>query len=742
MDLQAVTGQLFIVDGVVQTVSPENPIPGLLVQPAPSRAARSREKDLLFVHLTLSGSLEETAVLHQDILIIISKTFYKASGSVTAALRQAIVDANQFLLRHNLSHQGPQREGAITCSVFRQGELFTLQVGESLALLGRNFGIEQMPPKTPSHITPMGRSSGIDIRYYHHGLQAGDLLLLADPRMAHLPVSAYQPALVDTTIEPSLEELATLVGSDSARLVLVEFAGDVPYDLPETAVPVAGMVVAKTAVPQPRRDPQNPPLTTNERKPQPERPSPKRQEPVASLTEEKEEEQPNRVDVENHARRAGSKVALSLSVFTAWLVDLLARLHLSPDDTDDESKEINWLVPALIAITIPILIAIIVSSVYLQRGRLQHLSEVKTEMGEKIGLAEEATSDAQSRQLYNEILLLAQEANSELRPGDEQIAQMRRIARDGLDRLDTVTRLNADLFYEYQTEGTAINPVILRAGIEGGLYTLDIANGYVYEHETDESYLNATGDPAQIFFNGQAVGSHIVGSVVDMLWRAEGNVEDRPGLAMLDANGALLNFQPGYDNTFASPLDLASEWVTPTDIAFFDERLYILDPGAGLIWKYFPTETGYNANADDRTLDAFNEDPQLQTAVDFDIYSGDGGLVILYADGRIRYYDTRSGRIQWDESDLLAKGLGTPLANPTAVKIIGRGLNASIFVADAGNGRIVQISRPTGQVLAQYRATGPNGEELFNDITSFDVADTPLRILVTKDNTVYTTIQE
>ena len=747
MELQAVTGQLFIINGVVQEVTPEQPIPGLLVQPAPSRAARSREKDLLFVHLTLSGPFDETAVLYQDILIIISKTFYQANGSVTAALRKAIIEANQFLLRHNISHQGPQREGALSCTAFRQGELFTLQVGESSALLGRNFGIERMPPKEPDHLTPLGRSSGIDIRFYHHGLEAGDMLLLSDPRIAHLPTSAYQPTIVNTTVERGLEALANIVGPDSARLVLVEFIGDVPYDLPESAVPVAGMAAAQTAVPQPRRDPESAPITTtSERKPQPERDAPKRQEPVSPLDDNNEEVSSiipaiDREGVEHNARRAGSKIALSLSIFTAWLVDLLARLRPAPTDAQ-EGEEINWIIPALIAITIPILVALIVSSVYLQRGRVQRLSEVKAEMGQKIGLAEEATDDAAARQLYNEIFALAEEADTELRPGDEQVAQMRNIARAGIDRLDTVTRLTAQPFFQYETEGTNINPIILRQEIEGGVYTLDLANSYVYEHDTDESYLNPTGEPLQLFFNGQAIGTHVVGAVVDMLWQPNGVVDDNASLAMLDFNGALLNFQPGYDNTFAYPLDLASEWSTPTDIAFFSERLYILDPGVGVIWKYFPSETGFVANAGDRTLSVFNDDPQLASAIDFDIYSGDGGLVILYADGRIRYYDTRSGRIQWDENDLLTKGLGTPLLNPTAVKIVGRGLNASIFIADAGNGRIVQVSRPTGQVLAQYRATGPNGEELFNDITSFDVAETPLRIFVSKGDTVYGTIQE
>jgi len=243
-------------------------------------------------------------------------------------------------------------------------------------------------------------------------------------------------------------------------------------------------------------------------------------------------------------------------------------------------------------------------------------------------------------------------------------------------------------------------------------------------------------------FAGQAIGSHVAGKVIDIAWRPKGASVSREGLAMLDGNGALLTFQPGYDNTFAVPLDLSSEWRVPTDIATFDERLYILDPAAQVIWKYFPNGDDFLVQADDRVI-AFDEadDPELDKVIDFDIFAGDGSLLLLYEDGRVRYYDTRSGRIQWTEEALLKSGLNVPLRNPTAAKIVGRGLNASIFIADAGNGRIIQVSRPTGQVLAQYRATAPDGSELFRDISSFAVAETPLRIFVTKGDAVYTAVE-
>ncbi|MCA9953577.1 MAG: hypothetical protein KC434_02585 [Anaerolineales bacterium] len=740
-DLQAVTGQLYIVDGVMQTVDGTNAVPGILVQPPPNKANRSRNRDFLFAHLTLSGNPEETAVLAQDLLDLISHKFYAASGSLTAALRSAIMAANQTLLQRNLTSKETVREGGITCVVLRQGELFTLQAGETLALLGHNFGIERLPPKPLDHITPLGRTSGLDIRYAHHRLQSGDLLLLADPRISHLPTDNFSDALVDTDIESGLDALIDIVADESARLLMIEFNDDSLLDLPDVVQPRPreGQLVAPT--PQPRRNPEAapPPATSSERRPQPVReggPAPARDN-IRTMPAI------DRQQVETTARRAGSQAALGLSTFTAWLVDLLSRLRPPRTAVSTEEEEpVSWTWPTLIAILIPVLIAVIVSGVYLERGRVRRLSEIRTEMSQLISQADQVGGDSvQARQFYTDALALAVEAETEVRPGDETVAQLRDIARERLDELEDVTRLSARPYYEF-SEGTALTHVVLRDGFNGGIFILDKGNGLVYEYETDDTYLNPlTLEPQSRVFNGQAVGTQVVGSVIDMFWRPAGSAVSRDGLAMLDGGGALLTYQPNLGSTFAVPLDLASEWQAPIAIATFDERLYILDIGARVIWKYFPNGDDFTANADDRTI-VFNEDPELQQVIDFDIFSQDGGLVLLYRDGRIRYYDTRSGRLEWNESDVLANGLQTPLVAPTSVEIVGRGLNASIFVADPGSGRIVQISRPTGQVLAQYRATGPNGEELFSQISDFAIAETPLRVFVTTEKTLYLAVQE
>ena len=731
MELQAVTGQLYIVDGEVQA-APGTAVPGVLAQPAPAKAARGRERDFLLAHLTLTGQPEETAELAQELLNSISRRFYQSTGSVTAALRRAIIEINEALLRLNLSGSGIAHEGAVSCAVFRHGELFTLQAGEGLALLGHNFGIERLPPADPDRVTPLGRSSGIDFRYYHHRIQPGDMLLLADPRIAHLPPRAFTPALVDTEIELGLNELVDLIGADSARLLLVEFCEDVPVDLPEVAPPTRrpdqAPVTVQQATPLREREarPQSPIPAL---RPQPERPSSRTAvgQPIQA-----------RVDVEIAARKATSQAAMGLSRLTGWLAELLARLRPPPAPANEAPA--GWTIPVLLTLVIPVVVAVVVTSVYLERGRVQRLAEVKIQMTQDLALAEQAGDEAEARQHYSAVLVLAQEAETQLRPGDGDVARLRSQALAQLDRLDGVSRLAARPFHVYE-ESIDLRAVVLRESFEGGVYTLDGANNSIYYHETDESYLNATVEtPQRLLFGGQAIGSHVVGDIIDVMWRPQGRAVSRDGLAMLESNGALVTFYPNLADTRAVRLGLASEWVAPVAISSFDERLYVLDIGARQIWRYFPDGDGFVTNDSDRAL-AFTEDPGLEQAVDLGIYNEDGSLVLLYGDGRIRYYDTRSSRIQWDETTLLQNGLITPLVQPTAVEIVGRGLNSSIFVADAGGGRIVQISRG-GRVLAQYRATDESGLELFTGISDFAVAETPLRIFVTAGNTLYVATQE
>jgi hypothetical protein len=123
----------------------------------------------------------------------------------------------------------------------------------------------------------------------------------------------------------------------------------------------------------------------------------------------------------------------------------------------------------------------------------------------------------------------------------------------------------------------------------------------------------------------------------------------------------------------------------------------------------------------------------LGIAADAEIYDKDGSVILVYTDGSIRQYI--GDDLTWDQSRLADTGLDVPLVAPNRVKIIGDGFSSSVFVADPATARIIELG-PSGNVLAQYKATRDDGSELFADIVDFDVAPAlnELRIFVVSGN--------
>ncbi len=718
MQLHALSGQLHIVDGVEQDRAQ---IPGLLAQPAPSRSAHGRQREVLFVHLTLSGARSDSANLLHGLLQGISERYFSSSGSVTASLRKVIQETNNRLLQMNLGGSDAPREGAITCGVLHDDELYLVQSGESLALLGHNFGVERIPTRTPEHVTPLGRSSGLDFRYYHQRLLPGDMLLLADPRIAHLPSHALSPALVDTELDLGLNELAEAIGSNSGKLLLVEFTDESVSSLPI----IPGPVPKRSRISMPRTTTQQVAAGATAAAAQP-----VREGQTAAMPDINAQELGDAA--EYTARQAASRSALGLSFLSGWTADLMLRLR----PPVDESEEGHWLLPAIVAVVIPLIVAVVVGGVYLERGRVRQVGQLRRDMSQSLVSAQEAGSDDElARQHYNRLMALAVEAEA-LRPGDAGVAEMREIALIALDQLDGVARLEANPFVTLDRSAD-LTSVILSTESGTGIYTLDGASGTVYGHATDESLTTLIAEDAQqLGFSGQAVGTHVVQEIVDLAWRSVGVEENKKeGLAMLDESGVLVTYYPESDETRAATLGLSSEWQSPADMTQYLKRLYVLDPPSNTIWKYYPQDEGYMVDPSERNL-TLSADLDLTHAIDIDLYSEDGSLLIVYDDGRIRYYDTRSGRVQWDETELLQSGLATPLQNPVAAELVGKGLNASVFVLDAGNGRVIQISR-LGTILAQYRATDKRGQDAFVGASDLAIAEMPLRIYVTSGNKLY-----
>ncbi len=724
MDLLAITAQLSVSSG---TVLNEGTVPGLIAQPAPQKAARGRERDFLFAHLSLAGAQEETADLARELVEALGRRFFATPGSVTSALRRAVIETNEQLLRHNLTTRASS-EGALSCAVLHSGELYTLQVGEGLAFLGHNFGVERLPVRAPAHLTPLGRSAGIDIRFAYHQLQSGDMMLLCDPRLSHLSGESLAPVLVDTEIESGLEALMDVTAGESARLLLVEFADELPSTLPLTfqhsKQPATRAAATKATNAGRTKGQQATPSSALPAKPA--APGTPITAPAAAQASAPGEPASS---LEVGARRAASTSARGLSRFTGWLALMLDKLRRPAM----EGPSVHWAIPASISLVIPLIVAAVVTSVYIQRDNVAQLAQVKQQMMDEMLAAENVGgSSTEAQAHYLAVLTLAAEAEA-LRPDDLEVTGMRSDALDALDRINGISRLEATTFYRYE-DGADLARIVLR-GSAGGIAVLDLKGNRVMFHPTDDTYRTATAEsPATIGFGGQAVGAHTIGQLFDTIWLPGSASATRDSIAMVDVTGGLFDYYPNLGDIGGVELPNSSAWVTPIAMASYLDRLYILDSGAGRIWKYY-ISSDYSQFAGDEIIQ-LSEDADLDQAIDFDLYAEDGSLVVLYRDGRIRYYDTRSGRARWDETTLAQGGLVTPFIAPVSVKIVGTGLNASIYVLDPGSGRLVQLSRG-GTVLTQYRVMNESGGEVLTSAADFAVTDSPVGVFVVAGDTIY-----
>ena len=156
MELLAVTGFLDIKNGELQK---GDKISGLVGQPAPRNADRTRQNDVLFVHITLFPAVaDQYDILAEDMADAFTTFFFRTSGTVNSALRQATRHINGQLLKWNMSNDSVPREAAITSMVYKNEEIYLVQAGPSLAMMGHNFGVEKIPTNEPDRITPLGLS--------------------------------------------------------------------------------------------------------------------------------------------------------------------------------------------------------------------------------------------------------------------------------------------------------------------------------------------------------------------------------------------------------------------------------------------------------------------------------------------------------------------------------------------------------------------------------------------------------
>jgi hypothetical protein len=229
-------------------------------------------------------------------------------------------------------------------------------------------------------------------------------------------------------------------------------------------------------------------------------------------------------------------------------------------------------------------------------------------------------------------------------------------------------------------------------------YLLDGASGRIIAVP-----LASQAPPAVVFEEGESYGGTPAKKPSLITW--EGTATSGR-LLVLDAERKLFELRPGSP---PAPLAIrrSSTWSSVAAISAYDGNLYVLDPAGNQVHRYLPSATGF----DSEPTSALTGQVRL---ADAEIMAVAGDIYLGLKDGVVRRYNA---------------GVEMPFELPsidrqvkTITDIVAMSNSEEVYIADAGNKRIVVASRD-GRFLRQYvsntmtdvraLALDPTGSQLF-----------------------------
>jgi hypothetical protein len=387
------------------------------------------------------------------------------------------------------------------------------------------------------------------------------------------------------------------------------------------------------------------------------------------------------------------------------------------------SSGVPWKLLRNIAIAIPLLVALVVTVSYLQKGRLREAEYAQFIEAAKSKFEQAKVVDvAAALALMTEaetVLVQAEEIKEEPQP---EIAELRQQMAEEADRAGKVQRL----YYlpqvrQYTDPGTAMQGIIVQ-GVE--IYVLDTGNDRIFHHQLDDSgeALLPDDEAVLVASKGQTVENIAVGELLGMTWMPTGGNRQTSDLVILNSTG-LLEYNPSWGITISA---LAGPELLrlPTAVSSYFGNFYILDPQANVFFRYLPTADGYNAQPENYF--PADQPVDLTNAVDVAI---DGEVYILYKDGRINKFLTGQ------PSNFSLTGLDKPLNRPVAIFTAPDETIHHVYIADAGNQRIVQLNKD-GSFVRQFK---PRAGEVvsFANLQDIFVDEIGGRLFVLDSNNLY-----
>lgn len=728
--LRAEVSQLSIVSGTVQTDAGRT---DQIETPSTIPTATSKGNLYSVVHVT--GEPVGRDAIVEELKQIIAAEYCQVPGGVTNGLRQAMRAANDLLYLRNVEALPLwQRVGETCCAVLRGDDLYMGVAGEARIYVLHQGELRIFPPASTDIRTdalatesrsfpPLGVAQFLaDVGLFHHRIEEGDIIILSSSGLSQIANLDQVAGAADGGLWEVTDTLSSLASHTDLSALLIEIQAGSFEAIPRAKPARAGVRITRPQV-KPAREPARkgrsvmPPLKGV----------------AAGLV----------ALVLAFAARVlafFASLARGVQVFFSWLfssgllgklagwiragfVGLLQGLGILTKRMLPESEQatIGHDVPQIRAgrrvaedtpssrlplvgalVIVAIFAGVSISVVMRNHSRNTEFSQLLLEAQSEMQLVQTSETPAGGRRLLENAAGYIEQALL-LKADDAGALALKEEILLALDEVNRVERLEFSAQIPFAGPPSELHRVLLH---ENNVYVVDQGAQELHGYLLDEAGgIREAAGGASLLTSGSEPGGLAVQELTDVAWVEPGSGRETGNLLLLVNGGTLLQLT---DSQGFAPVSVADSeiWHDPCRIDGYAGYLYVLDVQEDRILKYAPTGDSY----DSFPISYFQADTvvDLEGATDMAI---DGYIYVLVGQSILKF----SGGLQEEFS---ASGLeGQELEHPVA--LFTSPDTQHIYVADAGTGRIVQLTKE-GTFVRQFLPPRSD-EDLFGSLRDISV---------------------
>lgn len=662
------------------------------------RQRPDEEEDELYVLVEPDSPASEEYT--DQLAEVIGRLYRQDPLSMTGAVQRALRAAHQQLLDWNQRSLREHQVGAgVGCLAVRGRIAYVAQVGPVVAYHVADGRVERIEPVDGSP-EPLGKAEQVEPTFSRCQLSPGDIVVLASPRLLEMLDDETLRSILLRGPDQALVELFRLArGEQEFALVLLACAVEPDEEAPMQALapppplalePEPAEAGSDGGAGQPELPEEGTPAPNLAWEPQGSAPGvepappPQASAPPAIAAWPPEpvpaagvEDQP--VTPEPPAGLSQSKVRLKgedANIRYPRTTGVRANLPRIPAQA----------LAAVLVILIVGLAAWCVIPSTLEESREDQFASLVDDTRISLDVARRAADP----QLRRENLLAAEQSLAEAEAIDESnpvIASLRGEVAALRTELDAVLELPQLMLITDLTERVpgAFSSSDFALGA-GGAYFLDREGGRVIA----VSLLGPDPQPVPLFNAGDLVGAQVAGQPEHIAW-----AEELGALLIMDNSRRLIAARFGQAPRLLTVRD-AQAWGSVDELAYAAGNLYVLDGEENQVWRYLPTESGF-----DSEREPMLPSTDLEQAVELAVADA---TYVLLADGAIL-------RFQGDTAQMLTPaGIDQPIESPGSLTLIAESAGAGqgtqvnrVLVVDQRNKRIVVLS-PDGVFRQQLKS--------------------------------------